>query len=431
LGKYIKLRRINMTEIIKLKNGVTVVLEKMPFVRSISFGIFVKNGSRNESKDTNGISHFIEHMIFKGTKVRSARQIAEEMDSIGGQLNAYTTKEYTCYYTRVLDTHFDTAINVLSDMYFNSVFDDKEIKKELNVIIEEINMYEDSPDDLVYDKLQYNVWKENSLSMPILGTEDVISKFNHNTFIDYKNKNYRTDNTVIAVAGNFEKEKIIDEINKYFGSWEEIPFDADNTNKVVFNPCIVKTKKDIEQIHLCISFEGVCLATDDSYTLSVLNTIFGGGMSSRLFQKIREENGLAYSVYSYNSSYVDTGLFSIYAGLNPNQLRDVIKFILEEINLLYKNKITKEELYKAKEQIKSNFLLSLENTLNRISSIGRGQLLLNRVLTNDELIEKINNITIDKVYDLCYKIFNFDKMAVSVVGKVEDIDIKDMINCSL
>jgi len=428
MRKYIKLRRTNM---IKLKNGITVVLEKMPFVRSISFGIFVKNGSRNESKDTNGISHFIEHMMFKGTKKRNAKQIAEEMDSIGGQLNAYTTKEYTCYYTRVLDTHFDTAIDVLSDMYFNSVFDDKEIKKELNVIIEEINMYEDTPDDLVYDKLQYNVWKNNSLSMPILGTENVISKFNHNTFVDYKNKNYRTDNTVIAVAGNFEEEKIIDEINKYFGDWEKVPFDMDNTDKVVFNPCIVKTKKDIEQIHLCISFEGVSLATDDSYTLGVLNTIFGGGMSSRLFQKIREENGLAYSVYSYSSSYVDTGLFSIYAGLNPSQLKDVIKFILEEINLLYKNKITQDELYKAKEQIKSNFLLSLENSLNRISSIGRGQLLLNRVLTNDELINKIDNVNIDKIYELYYKIFNFDKMAVSVVGKIENIDIKDMINYNL
>lgn len=415
-----------MVDIIKLSNGLRVVMESIPFIRSISFGIFVKNGSRNENEETNGISHFIEHMLFKGTENRNAKQIAEEMDSVGGQINAYTTKEYTCYYTKTLDTHFDVALDVLADMFFNSKFDDTEIKKECNVILEEINMYEDAPEDLVYDELQYNIWKGNSLGYPILGTKETIPKFNHKVFKKYFNNNYCPSNTVISIAGNFEKESMIKKIESYFKDWQEEEC-SQQEEKVIYNPCIIKREKDIEQIHLCIAFPGIPLGDDNSYTLVALNTIFGGGMSSRLFQKIREENGLAYSVYSYNSNYRDTGLFTIYSGLNPSQVNSVVKLILNEINMLRTDKITEKQLSKTKEQMKSNFLLSLENSSNRMSSMGRSLLLLEKILSPDQLIKKIDDITVERLDGLIEKIFDFDKISSSIVGKVSNVDLKGLI----
>lgn len=415
-----------MFEIKKLKNGVTVVMEKLPFLRSISLGIFVGNGSRNENETTNGISHFIEHMLFKGTEKRSAKDIAEEMDAIGGQINAYTTKEYTCYYTRTLDTHFDTAIDIISDMYFNSKFDNKEIEKECKVIVEEINMYEDDPEDLVYDMMQYNVWKQNSLGFPILGTEKTISKFNHETFIKYKEKNYRPDNTVISVAGNFDENYVMEKIKNYFEDWKQVESDSSENSETIYNQCIVSKEKDIEQIHLCISFPGIAIGTDESYILTALNTILGGGMSSKLFQRIREQNGLAYSIYSYNSNFKDVGLFSIYAALNPSQLSDVINLIFDEIKNLKINKIDENQLSKTKEQIKSNFILSLESSSNRMSSIGRSQLLLKKILSPEELIKKVDDITIEKLYALIDKIFDFDKASLSVVGKLKGIDLNSI-----
>lgn len=410
-----------MIEKVIFDNGVTVVMEKMPFVRSVAFGIFVKSGSCNEDKTTNGISHFIEHMMFKGTENRSAKDIANEMDSIGGQINAYTAKEYTCYYTRTLDTHFDKSLDILSDMYFNSKFDDEEIKKERNVVIEEISMYEDTPEDLVYDKLQSSIWRNNSIGFSILGTSDVISKFNHDTFIEYRKKHYRPDNTVISVAGNFKKDEILKKIENYFGSWKSNEEYKENEKEVEYFPSKIKIEKDIEQIHLVISFKGIPYGSDDSYTMTALNTILGGGMSSKLFQKIREENGLVYSIYSFGSAFVNSGLFNIYAGLSPNNYDQVYKLILEEVEKLRNNSITEQQLLKTKEQIKSNFILALENSGNRMSSMGRNQLLLNKIKTTDEIIKKIDDITPQKILDISKQIFNIDNLSVSVVGKVGGI----------
>lgn len=416
-----------MVDIVELSNGLKVVMESIPFIRSISFGIFVKNGSRNEDENTNGISHFIEHMLFKATENRSAKQIAEEMDAIGGQINAYTTKEYTCYYTKTLDTHFDIAIDILSDMFFNSKFDDTEIKKERNVILEEINMYEDAPEDLVYDELQFNVWKSNPIGYPILGTKKTISSFKSKTFKKYFTENYCPSNTVLSIAGNFNKDEMIKKIEKYFKNWKEEKKYSHNLEEVIYNPCIIKKEKDIEQMHLCIAFPGIPLGDEAAYTLVALNTIFGGGMSSRLFQRIREENGLAYSVYSYCSNYKDTGLFTVYSGLNPLQIKSVINLILDEIKLLHTNKVTEEQLYKTKEQMKSNFILSLESSSNRMSSMGRSMLLLERILSTDELIKKIDDITIKKIDELTKRMFVFDNISASLVGKVNDVDLKELI----
>ena len=410
-----------MVEVIKLDNGITVVMEKMPSVRSVSFGIFVKNGSRNENNKTNGISHFIEHLMFKGTKNRSAKQIADDMDSVGGQINAYTTKEYTCYYTKTLDTHFDMALDVLADMYFNSLFSDEDISKERNVIIEEINMYEDAPEEVGYDILQGAIWKGNSLSFPILGTEKRISGFDNVSIKNYYREHYRTDNTVLSVAGNFEKDKIIDEIKKYFGKFESLDKETILKNSVYEKPSYfksdVKKEKDIEQLHLTMCFPGVKVGSDESYALAAVNTIFGGGMSSRLFQRIREERGLVYTVYSFSSNFSDSGIFGIYAALSPNHFNQVYELILNEISELKKEKITKEQLAKTKEQLKSNFILSLENSSSRSSNIGRSMLLLNKINEVDDIIEKVNGVSLENVENIIEKIFNLENMSISLVGR--------------
>ena len=405
-------------EIITLDNGLRVVMEDIPFVRSVSFGIWVKNGSRNEDESTNGISHFIEHMLFKGTERRSAKDIADTMDEIGGQVNAYTSKEYTCYYTRTLDTRFDVALDVLSDMFFNARFDPAEIKKECNVILEEISMYVDTPEDIVHDLLQYGVFKNGSLGLSILGTPQSIQSFDHMRFKNYMDIHYIPEQTVIAVAGNLTDCHALEKIKEAFTGFNK------GCNKIEnyggqYMPTFIKKEKDIEQVHICVGFPGIAAGTPEAYTMAAINTMLGGGMSSRLFQKIREEHGLAYSVYSYHTGFADTGLFAIYAALNPAQTEDVMTLILEEVKRLFSEKISKEQLNKTKEQLKSNYILSLESVSSRMNSIGRNLLMLNRVITADELIRKIDEIDLDGFYSLCENVFKMDQMSVALVGNTE------------
>ncbi|MBE6013407.1 M16 family metallopeptidase [Anaeropeptidivorans aminofermentans] len=416
-----------MIENIKLENNLQIVFEKIPSVRSVCFGIWVKNGSRNESAKVNGISHFIEHMLFKGTEKLSARDIADKMDAVGGQLNAFTSKEYTCYYARVLDTHFDVAIDVLTDMFLNSKFDNDEINKERNVIMEEINMYEDTPEDLAHDLIHQCVWRDDSLGFPVLGTKESISTFNHDIFVNYFNRNYYPENTVLAVAGNFDRDKILEKLSDIFKDYgRKNPYQKKKF-KTAYTQGIITKVKDIEQVHMIAAFPGVGMGSEDSYKMAVLNTIFGGGMSSRLFQAVREESGLAYSVYSFNSSFADGGLLSIYAGLNKNQAPELIDKIINEIKKLNTNKITEEDLAKTKEQLKSNYVLSLESTTSRMNAIGRGQLMLNKVLTPEEVIEKIDKVSIADLYELTEKTFDFDQMSICAVGNVDGLDFQEMI----
>ena len=409
-----------LSEVVQFKSGLRVVMEDIPFVRSVSFGIWVKNGSRDEDKSTNGISHFIEHMLFKGTERRSAKEIADAMDEIGGQVNAFTSKEYTCYYTRTLDSHFDVALDVLSDMFFNARFEPDDIRKECNVILEEINMYEDTPEDIVHDLLQFAVYKKGSLGLSILGTAESISSFDHERFKEYLGRHYVPGNTIIAVAGNLSNCDALRKIKEAFGGFEgsePIPGDL----KQHYTAAFQKKEKDIEQVHLCLGFPGIALGTDESYTMAAINTMLGGGMSSRLFQKIREEHGLAYSVYSYHSGFADTGLFAIYAALNPAQTGDVMGLILEEVRRLFSEKVSKEQLNKTKEQLKSNYILSLESVASRMNSIGRNLITLNRVVTADELIQKIDNIDLDGFYALCEKVFRTDQMSLALVGDLSAV----------
>jgi len=398
-------------------------MEPIPFVRSVSFGLWVKTGSRDESKQNNGISHFLEHMMFKGTEKRTALDIADTMDAVGGQLNAFTSKEHTCYFTRTLDTHFDVAMDVIADMFFNSKYDQDEIDKERNVILEELNMYEDTAEDLVVDLLHTNVFNNHPLGMSILGTPETINSFQREDFLAYTKASYTPQNVVIAIAGNINEQEVLEKVAAMFGHFKGEQ-NGIVSQPAIYTPGFSNREKDIEQVHLCMGFPGIASGTEDSCALAAVNTILGGGMSSRLFQKIREERGLVYTVYSYNASFVDTGIFTIYAALNPAQLQEVMDLISQEVKGMFTDKITGEQLAKAKEQLKSNFLLSLESAGSRMNSIGRTMLMLDKILTPDELVTKIDAIDMDAFYNVCDKIFKMDQVSISLVGKqVEEVKL--------
>lgn len=402
-----------------LKNGVRVVCERIPHVRSVSAGIWVKTGSRNENAKNNGISHFVEHMLFKGTETRSAAQIAECIDNIGGQLNAFTGKECTCFYAKTLDEHIGIALDVLSDMFFNSVFDKRDIALEKQVILEEISMYEDSPEELVHDLLSETVWGGSSVGYPILGTKSSLKNINRRMILEYMDERYVQPNTVISVAGNFEEDRLEALLDKYFGGWEPKNGRDGETRQIEFRPEISIKEKDTEQVHICLGFEGVKTGDDDMYPLLAVNNILGGGMSSRLYQKIREEKGLVYSVYSYPTAYMDTGLFTIYAGMKPENLKEVTNLIEEEVEDIRSNGITQAELERTREQMKGNYILGLESTSSRMNSIGKSELLLGYIYTPDEILEKISSVTMDDIGRIISRIFGSDRKGVSVVGNIK------------
>lgn len=401
-----------------LLNGIRVVTEYIPYVNSVSIGVWVANGSRNEDAKNNGISHFIEHMMFKGTKKRSARQIAESIEELGGQINAFTGKEATCFYVKVLDSHIDIAVDVLSDMLLNSTLSDEDIEKEKGVILEEINMYEDSPEDLVTDLLSQATWPQTSIGYPILGTPETLKSFNRSMIIDYMKSHYTTGNTVISVAGNFHKDKLINMLNEKFQGWnmdaEHIEYDNPGLNRAVLTKA-----KDIEQIHLSLGLSGVEIGNEDLYTLMVVNNIFGGGTSSSLFQKIREDRGMAYSIYSYPSSYKNVGMFSIYVGLTPKYMKDVVMLIREEIDNIKRSGITEEQLNKSKEQLKGSYILGLESTSSRMFGMGKSELLIKKIYEPSEILDRIDKINISDTARVIDSIFGRGIVSAAAVGKLD------------
>lgn len=414
-----------MYEINTLENGIKIVSENISFVRSISFGIWVKVGSQNEDLNLNGISHFIEHMIFKGTDKRSAKDIAEQIDEIGGQINAFTTKQMTCFYFKILDENFDKALEIMADMFLNSSFSDEEIEREKQVVIEEINMYEDTPEELVFELMHQKVFDGSSLAWPILGSIDNVKSFSHEKLKNYYEKNYFGENIIISVAGNFETREMLEKIKKYFGGIKNNRAEKKNLEVKYKNDFVIK-KKDIEQVHICLGFPGVKNLVEKIYVLAVFNNIFGGGMSSRLYQKIREENGLAYSVFSYNYSYEKVGLFNIYAGINPSKVEDCLKFIIHEIKNLDVNLISQKELSKSKEQLKASYLLNLESSSSRMNSLGRYMVFYNKILTSEEIIDEIDKINLDDIYNLIREIFDFSKISLSCVAR-DNYDLKKIV----
>lgn len=412
----------------RLDNGIKVVMEKIPIAKSVSIGVFVNAGIIKEDKQINGISHFIEHMLFKGTKNRSAIEIAQAIDSIGGQINAYTSTEYTCYYIKVLDKHLPLAIELLSDMITNSLFDEEEINKEKGVVKEEIKMYLDSPEDVTYDLLSEMMFEGTPLSLPILGSYDTVDNLNRETILEFYNKNYLANDMVISIAGNFDYNGTFKLLNDSFRSVPAKNKVEDLSINPNFKQKVDGCYKDIEQLNFCIGMKGIKRDSDDIYPLLIMNNIFGGSMSSRLFQRIREERGLVYSIYSHIASFKDTGIFTIYAGLGREQLIEVVKLIRKNIEDMKKNLITKDELERSKEQLKGNYILGLEGTFSRMLDLGKSKLLLNRIVTLDEVLEKIDRVEMDDIERVVHKVFNKDKYNIAYVGNVNN---KEKINNQL
>jgi len=404
-------------------NGIRLITEKIPHFRSVSIGLWFGVGSVFETSEENGLSHFIEHMLFKGTETRTAKQIAEIMDSVGGQLNAFTAKECTCYYSKVIDDRLELAVSLLADMVQNSVFDPVEMNKEKGVIMEEIYMYEDSPEDLAHDLIAAAFFGDHPLAQPILGTKESLEPITRDHILNYMNEFYNPQNLVIAVAGNFDEGELDSFINKYFGGWDKKSKEKRSVQETQPHKQILFRQKDIEQMHLCIGSPGVKMGNDDVYPLLVFNALFGGGMSSRLFQKVREERGLAYSIYSYPSIYKSGGLFNIYTSMKPNQLADVLSIIVGEIQNVKGHSIEKEEFQSAIEQVKGNYILGLESTSSRMTAIGRSELLMGKVLTPSEVLEKIDRVTIDDVYRITDIVFDPNRTSAALVGK-EDMSDK-------
>ncbi len=400
------------------QNGVRIVLENIPTVRSAAIGVWIKTGSRNETPELNGVSHFLEHMFFKGTTTRNAREIAESFDSIGGQVNAFTSKEYTCYYAKVMDNHASYALEILADMFFNSTFDGEELKKEKNVVYEEIKMYEDTPDDIVHDLLSKAVYENHPLGYPILGTENTLETFNSDTLKKYVHDMYTPDKVVVSIAGNVD-EKLIQEVENYFGSYQGGE-DRLELVKPSFHENRITRKKDTEQAHLCLGYKGLEIGNDKTYSLITLNNILGGSMSSRLFQDVREQRGLAYSVYSYHSSYQDSGMVTVYGGTGTNQLDSLYETIQETLDTLKRDGITEKELRNSKEQLKGSLMLSLESTNSRMSRNGKNELMLGEHRSLDDIIIKIDEVTEDTVNELANQIFT--KHSLSLVSPLENWD---------
>lgn len=397
----------------QLKNGLRVVMEKIPTCRSVSFGIWVKTGSRNETSEMGGISHFIEHMLFKGTERYSAKDIAEQFDAIGGNVNAFTSKEYTCYYAKVLDEHLPIAVDVLSDMFFRSLFDEEELRKEKNVIVEEISMYEDTPDDMVHDLLAEAAYGSHPLALPILGTEEKLRQMEPGHLRAYMKEKYTIENTVIAVAGNID-DGIIDLLERYFGDFDNRG-QSDTLVKPDFLGELKFHRKKTEQNHICLSFPGLPIGDRNQYAMVLLNNALGGGMSSRLFQEIREKRGLAYSVYSYHSSHADSGLFTVYAGTAPKQTKEVLDLTKEILHDVAKRGLTESELRKGKEQLKGSLILSLESTGSRMNRLGKNELMLGRHYTLDEMIDRIEAVSMEDVNEVIKTMFAHP-YALAMVG---------------
>lgn len=400
------------------KNGVRVVLENVPAVRSVTIGIWILTGSRNETEENNGISHFLEHMFFKGTKTRTAYDIAEEFDSIGGHVNAFTSKEYTCFYAQVLDNHKEYALDILADMFFNASFDPEEIEREKKVILEEIKMYEDTPDDIIHDLLAGTVYARHPLGYPILGTEKHVNSFTAESIKNYMKEKYLPENIVVSVAGNVD-EGFIDKIDAYFGSFTS-EFEQLELIKPVFHLDSIQRQKDTEQAHLCLGYQGLPVHDERVYSLIVMNNVLGGSMSSKLFQEVREKQGLAYSVFSYHSSFRDTGLLTVYAGTDKSQLKALKDTINHTINSLITNGLTDKELQNSKEQIKGSLMLSLETSSSRMSRNGRNELLLHRHRTLEEIMTAIDQVSHQSVKEIIERSFASEPSVALIAPQLSD-----------
>ena len=414
------LRNIETTT---LANGVRVITEVMPHVRSVSVGVWIGTGSRRETAEQNGISHFIEHMLFKGTTSRSAEDIARSVDSIGGNLDAFTAKELVCFNTKVLDEHLPVAFDVLADLVLHPLFRDEDIEKEKGVILEEIKMEEDSPDYLVHEIFSSNFWQGHPLGKPILGTPQTVGKFDSPMIRDYYRQVYAPANLLVTAAGNLSHQQLGDLVRRHFESLAPGASAPEDPVPGTHARISLRNKKSLEQAHLCLGVPSYPLPHEDRFACYVLNTLLGGGMSSRLFQNIRERQGLAYAVFSELSPYRDTGCLSIYAGTSIASARKVVDSITKEFRQLKEELVSPEELRRAKDHLKGSLMLSLESTSSRMSNLARQEMYFSRFFTLDELVESIEGVTDEDVRNVARTFFDSRQIALTILGNLEDFRI--------
>ncbi|GJL52586.1 M16 family metallopeptidase [Candidatus Nitrospira salsa] len=405
-----------------LDNGVRVVLERMSSLRSIAIGIWANVGSRNEATSESGYSHFIEHMMFKGTKRRTAAQISNEIDALGGEMNAFTTHEATAFYVKVLDQHVGHALDLLADLFHESRFSTAEIQKEKQVILEEIRMVKDDPEDLVHELHGKDVLGTHPLGRPILGEPETMTTLKRRDLLRYLQNQYHPEKTVVSIAGNFKVEELLPQLNKYFGGWTRTQ--ASPTSKVL-DPWpdngSMKARvyrKKLEQVHLCMGFKGLPVGHPDRYTANVLNTILGGGVSSRLFQQLREKRGLAYTIYSHLSGFSDGGLLTVYAATRSEEVENVVRVVCKEIQKLCRRGVTEVELQRTKTQLKGNLMLGLEGTYGRMNKLAKNELYQGRYVSLQEMIREIDQISIDDLRQLNRQLLDINGLVVTALGPV-------------
>lgn len=410
-----------------LSNGVTVITKKIPHVRSVSMGVWVNVGARDETDAQSGLSHFIEHMIFKGTARRSAYQIAKEFDAIGGHTNAFTSMEHTCYYAKVLDTHLDTMVEILSDIFLNSVFDPQEVERERPVIYQEIGMVEDSPEEYLHQLASQNFWGEHPLGRSILGTRENVQGFNSDTIKAFFNQFYHPERILIAVAGNVDHDGIIDLVGPAFESIHN-GHSLPERIRPRINPTGQALHRELEQAHICLSTLGLSITDPQRFAFSLMNTILGGNMSSRLFQEIREQRGLAYSVYSFMASHVDTGMFGVYAGVNPADVNQTIELLVQAMQELAQHPVSAAELNDAKEYTKGNLCLATESVDNQMVRLAQNEIHFHDYISLQSVIDNIEAVTVEEIQKLATTLFKPEQASLTLLGLVDkDLDLDNLI----
>jgi predicted Zn-dependent peptidase len=406
-----------------LPNQLTVISEEMQHLRSISIGIWVKTGSRDEDLASNGISHFIEHMVFKGTKNRTAEDIARQVDSIGGNLDAFTAKECICFNVKVLDEHLPVALEILSDLVLNPVFAADDIARERRVIMEEIKMDEDNPDYLVHEIFTQNFWKDHPLGKPILGTKETVRLFEQPLVLDYYRNRFNPGNFIIAAAGNLRHQHFAELVGRYFADLKPAKNGFHSLPPQTAPRITLRNKKSLEQVQICIGVPAHPIAHEKRFASYLLNTLLGGGMSSRLFQNIRERQGLAYAIYSDLNPYRDTGCLAVYAGTSRESAPKVVECVISEFRKLKANAVPAEELRRAKDQLKGSLMLSLESSTSRMSNLARQEMYFDRFFSMDELIERIEQVSLEDLQALAQNLFRGESIAVTVLGNLNGLKL--------
>jgi predicted Zn-dependent peptidase len=413
-----------------LPNGLTIITEQMQHIRSASIGIWLQTGSRDEDAEWNGISHFIEHMVFKGTTHRSAEEIARQVDSIGGNMDAFTAKECICFNVKVLDEHLPIALEILSDLVLNPVFDAADIARERGVILEEIKMDEDNPDYLVHEIFTQNFWKDHPLGKPILGTKETVKRFEREPVREAYARRFAPGNIIVSAAGNLDHETFVGLVTKHFEHMKASKNGFHSPAPKIVSRIILRNKKALEQVQICIGVPSHPIAHEKRHAGYILNTLLGGGMSSRLFQNIRERQGLAYSIYSDLNPYRDTGCLAVYAGTSLASAAKVVQSVVEEFRKLKAGPVPDEELKRSKAQLKGSLMLSLESSTARMSNLARQEMYFERFSDLDELIAKIEAVTVDDLQSLANEFFQTESVAVTALGNLHGLKVsRDQLAC--